>query len=92
MSQVGQRRGKIGVKGAKNFHLLMKGKITHLALAVWLTEGEAMLFSGPFLNVFAMLGSDRDAIHIWCRSPCFHSLDKLGHQGWSRWSPWRAWV
>lgn len=29
----GPRRGKMGVKGAKNFHLLMKGKITHLALA-----------------------------------------------------------
>lgn len=30
-SQVGQRRGKMGVKRAKNFHVLMKGKITHLA-------------------------------------------------------------
>lgn len=52
----GLQKRQIGVKGAKNFHLLMKGEITHLALVAWWTESEEMVFSGPFLNAFAMLG------------------------------------
>lgn len=65
MSQVGQRRGKIGVKGAKNFHLLMKGKITHLAVAVCLAGGGAWLLLGLLLNALVVLGLNRTVIHIW---------------------------
>lgn len=37
-SQVGQRKSRIGAKRAKNFHLLMKGKIRHLELPVQLSQ------------------------------------------------------
>ena len=70
---MGQRRGKIDVKRAKNFHLLMKGKITHLALAVQLSQRRAG-FLRSFLNTFAVLGLNRNAIHIWLSRPHFHFL------------------
>lgn len=51
----------------------MKGKIMHLALAVQLSQRRAG-FLRPFLNTFAVLGLNRNAIHIWLSRPHFHLL------------------
>lgn len=68
MSQVGQRRGKTGVEGAKNSHLLMKGKITHLALAAWLTAVKQR-FALALSKCVCYVGLHRGAIHGGAEPP-----------------------
>lgn len=68
---MGQRRHRIGVKGAKNFCLLMKGKITHLAFSVWPSQrGDGFL--GPSSERFGSAGLKQKCYSLWLPRPCFH--------------------
>ena len=80
MSQVGQRRGKTGVKGAKNSHLLMKGKITHLALVAWLPAVKQR-FSLALSECVCYAGLHRGTIHS-CGEPHSHFL-RTGSGVWA---------
>lgn len=68
---MGQRRGRIGVKGAKNFHLLMKGKITHLALSAWPSQRGGG-FLAPSSERIGSAGLEQKRYSLRPSRPCFH--------------------
>ena len=78
---MGQRRGRIGVKRAKNFHLLMKGKIRHLVLAARLSrQGGGSLW--PFSNCIGFAGLKQKCYsHLAVQTLFPLSLDGL--QAWA---------